>query len=371
MPQFYKDAFAKEHARIIAEWLGEFDENLSISTETLDFDVLFVPNAGLLATDDRELDLYTRLLKTDTIVNLEFFSGTLRPENLRECRVRTNLDETKQRNKYKAAIKKINTITQDRDDAEILKAEISKPKLKFCWMIVAASTEKTLQAYGATPHPTWGQGVYLLPEIERMGAIVIPELAIDRDTLWLRTLGKDRVLKQAFRETIDLPLNHPKRNAIIDLGRSYFNFLAEQTEVDLDSEQQVDMRTLREIYLETRAESIALEERMAQTELRLQEAQQQQLAIQEQKLVMEEQNLAMQEQNLAIQEQLSQAQQRELAAQRQMTTKLLAGKFGDRVLTPEVVARLERMSGAELDDLFTQAIAWDRPDSVAAYFDRA
>lgn len=354
MPQFYKDAFAKEHARIIAEGLGEFDESLSISTETLDFDVLFVPNARLLSTDDRELDLYTRLLKTDTIVNLEFFSGTLRPENLRECRVRTNLDETKQRNKYKAALKKANTLAQDRDEAERLKNEIVKPKLKFCWMIVAASTEKTLQAYGAKPHPTWGQGVYLLPEIERMGAIVIPELPINQDTLWLRTLGKDKILKQAFRETIDLPLNHPKRNAIIDLGRSYFNFLAEQTEVDLDNEQQVDMRTLREIYLETRAESIAIEQRMAQAELKLREAQ---------------------EKIFSTEEQLSAAQQRELAsqrqassAQRQMTMKLLVGKFGDRVLTPEVVARLDRLTGAELDDLFTQAIAWDSPDSVGAYF---
>jgi hypothetical protein len=62
MPQYYKDAFAKEHARIIGEGLGEFDNNLSISTETLDFDVLFAPNAEFLAQDDRKLDLYCRLL---------------------------------------------------------------------------------------------------------------------------------------------------------------------------------------------------------------------------------------------------------------------------------------------------------------------
>ena len=116
MSQYYKDAFAKEHARIIAEGLGEFDNNLSISTETLDFDVLFIPNSQFLAQDNRDLDLYCRLLKTDTVVNLEFFSGTLRPENLRECRIRTNLDWVKQRNYYdrlnkeiKASKKSVNT----------------------------------------------------------------------------------------------------------------------------------------------------------------------------------------------------------------------------------------------------------------------
>jgi hypothetical protein len=84
MPQYYKDAFAKEHTRIMGEGLGEFDDHLTISTETLDFDVLFIPKSEFLDRDDRDLDLYYRLLKTDTVVNLEFFGGTLRPENLRE-----------------------------------------------------------------------------------------------------------------------------------------------------------------------------------------------------------------------------------------------------------------------------------------------
>ena len=38
MSQYYKDAFAKEHTRIIGEGLREFDNNLSISTETIDPD---------------------------------------------------------------------------------------------------------------------------------------------------------------------------------------------------------------------------------------------------------------------------------------------------------------------------------------------
>ncbi len=206
MPQYYKDAFAKEHARIMGEGLGEFDNNLSISSETLDFDVLFIPNPEFLVQDDRELDLYARLLKTDAIVNLEFFSGTLRPENLRECRIRTYLDWVKQKNNYDNLKKKI-AASKDASAAKQLAAKLADPKLKFCWIVVAMISKKTLESYQAQPHPTWGNGVYLFPEIERMGAIVIPELEKNSDTLWLRTLGKEKVLKAAFMETI------PQRDA--------------------------------------------------------------------------------------------------------------------------------------------------------------
>jgi hypothetical protein len=136
VPQYYKDAFAKEHARIIGEGLGEFDNNLSISTETLDFDVLFIPNSQFLAQDNRNLDLYCRLLQTDSVV-------------------------------------------------------------------------------------------------------IIPELEKSPDTLWLRTLGKEKILTEAFLETIDLPFAHPKRNAIIDLGRSYFNFLSE---IEVPLSEQADCK---------------------------------------------------------------------------------------------------------------------------------
>ena len=106
-----------------------------------------------------------------------------------------------------------------------------------------------------------------------MGAVIIPELEKSQDTLWLRTLGKEKVLKEAFVETIELPLNYPKRNAIIDLSRSYYDFLNDQPELQLSNEDTIDMRTLSEIYQANRAQSIALENALAEAQIRADEAQ--------------------------------------------------------------------------------------------------
>jgi hypothetical protein len=339
MPQYYKDVFAKEHARIIGEGLGEFDNNLSISTETLDFDVLFIPNAEFLAQSDRDLDLYCRLLKTDSVVNLEFFSGALRPENLRECRIRTNLDWVKQKNSYDSLMKKIRG-SKDGTETQNLTAKPIEPKLKFCWIIVALVSTKTLDSYQSKPHPLWGKGVYLLPEIERMGVVIIPELEKNQDTLWLRTLGKEKVLKEAFVETIRLPSDHPKRNAIIDLGRSYYDFLFEQPELQLTNEDTIDMRTLSEIYQANRAQSIALEQALAEAQRQVAETQRQ----------------------------VAEAQRRAAEAQPKIVINFLTRKFGDEVLTDEVIARLEQLSSEQLDDLLFQAASWNSSTQLEDFF---
>jgi hypothetical protein len=341
MPQYYKDAFAKEHARIIGEGLGEFDHNLSISTETLDFDVLFIPNSEFLDRDERDLDLYYRLLKTDTVVNLEFFSGTLRPENLRECRTRTHLDWVKQKNNYDNLKKKIKA-SPDPEQSEQLRAKLIEPKLKFCWIIIALASTKTIESFQGKPHPEWGKGVYLFPAIERMGAIIIPELEKRQDTLWLRTLGKENVLKEAFLETIDLPLAHPKRNAILDLGRSYFSFLSE-IEIQLSDEEVIDMKTLREIYQANRAETIALHESLAQAQLELHRAK--------------------------VQATQSEAEGR-AEGHVESVKNFLVRRFGDEVLTAEVAARLGQMSPEDLDDLLFEAASWQSASQVESYFDR-
>jgi Skp family chaperone for outer membrane proteins len=368
VPQYYKDAFAKEHARIIGEGLGEFDDNLSISTETLDFDVLFIPNSEFLAQDEQTLDLYCRLLKTDSVVNIEFFSGALRSENLRECRIRTNLDWVKQRNYYDRLNKEIKA-SKDLANTRKLEAKLSKPKLKFCWIIVALSSTKTLDSYQAKPHLTWGKGVYLLPEIERMGVVIIPELEKSPDTLWLRTLGKEKILTEAFLETIDLPFAHPKRNAIIDLGRSYFNFLSE-IEVPSD-EETTDMRTLREIYQANRAETISLHESVAQAQLELYRATQElSKAQQEASQAQQEASKAQQEASQAQQE-ASQAQQeasqREAQEQQRIVKNFLIRKLGNNILTNEVTTRLEQLSSEQLDDLLFQAASWNNLTQVQDY----
>jgi hypothetical protein len=190
-----------------------------------------------------------------------------------------------------------------------------------------------------------------------MGVVIIPELAKSPDTLWLRTLGKEKILTEAFLETIELPFAHPKRNAIIDLGRSYFNFLSEIT-VPLSDEETIEMRTLREIYQANRAETISLHESVAQVQLELYRANQEVSKAQQQA------SQAQQEASQAQQE----ASQREAEGQQRIVKNFLMRKLGDNILTNEVTERLEQLSSEQLDDLLFQAASWNNPAQIQDYF---
>jgi hypothetical protein len=248
----------------------------------------------------------------------------------------------KQRNYYDRLNKEIKA-SKDFANAKKLEAKLSKPKLKFCWIIVALPSTKTLDSFQSKPHPEWGKGVYLLPEIERMGVVIIPELEKSPDTLWLRTLGKEKILTAAFLETIALPLAHPKRSAIIDLGRSYFNFLSE-IEVPLSDEETTDMRTLKEIYQANRAETISLYESVAQAQLELYRA------------------------NQEVSKAQQEASQREAEGQQRIVKNFLIRKLGDNILTGEVTERLEKLSSEQLDDLLFQAASWNNPTQIQDFF---
>jgi hypothetical protein len=160
-----------------------------------------------------------------------------------------------------------------------------------------------------------------------MGAVIIPELEKSQDTLWLRTLGKEKVLKEAFVETIKLPPDHPKRNAIIDLGRSYYDFLTDQPELQLSNEDTIDMRTLSEIYQANRAQSIALEKALAEAQLQAAES------------------------------------------QRNVVKNFITRKFGDKVLTDGVATRIEQLSSEQLDELLFQSASWNSRTQLQDYFD--
>jgi hypothetical protein len=184
-----------------------------------------------------------------------------------------------------------------------------------------------------------------------MGAVIIPELEKSQDTLWLRTLGKEKVLKEAFVETIKLPPDHPKRNAIIDLGRSYYDFLTDQPELQLSNEDTIDMRTLSEIYQANRAQSIALEKALAEAQVRLTESQVRLTESQVQ----------------ATQAQLR-ASQREAETQKNVVKNFLTRKFGDKILTDDITQRIEQLSSEQLDELLFQAASWHNPTQLQDYF---
>jgi arginine deiminase len=74
-------------------------------------------------------------------------------------------------------------------------------------------------------------------------------------------------------------------------------------------------------------------------------------------------------QSIALEQALAQAQQQAAEAQRKIVENFLARKFGSEMLTDEVVARLELLSSEQLDDLLFEAAAWNSFSQMANYFD--
>jgi len=63
----------------------------------------------------------------------------------------------------------------------------------------------------------WSKGIYTAPTIYRMGIVVIHQLPVNNDTLWLRILGRGRVQEDAITELKNLPDSYPQKKHILNL----------------------------------------------------------------------------------------------------------------------------------------------------------
>lgn len=77
-----------------------------------------------------------------------------------------------------------------------------KPHL---WLIVPTASRKTIEDCNAQPDAHWGEGFFFLGKTLRIGFVVVHQLPVVPETLFLRMLGRGAVQTQAFAELIQLP----------------------------------------------------------------------------------------------------------------------------------------------------------------------
>jgi hypothetical protein len=80
-----------------------------------------------------------------------------------------------------------------------------------------------------------------------MGVVVIRELPETPETLWLRGLGKDRILTQAFANISELPPTRRERNDILEVCIKHFKYLSEKSATGLTPEEEDFMKTMQDI----------------------------------------------------------------------------------------------------------------------------
>jgi hypothetical protein len=111
-----------------------------------------------------------------------------------------------------------------------------------------------LRSFGAVLDKELGQGVYWISSGWRIGLVIVRELSETPETLWLRGLGKDEILSEAFSGIRSLPETKRERNDIVEVCIKHFKYLIEKSVTDLSEEEGNFMKTMQEIDILYQAE---------------------------------------------------------------------------------------------------------------------
>jgi predicted transposase/invertase (TIGR01784 family) len=100
----------------------------------------------------------------------------------------------------------------------------------------------------------WPKGVYLLAKHLKTGIIVIHQLPTDKDTLWIRLLGRGKVQKKAIAEVMALEESKQKLTILELLGN--WKIMLDQKQEKLRAEERELIMNLSPAYLEWREKTL-------------------------------------------------------------------------------------------------------------------
>jgi hypothetical protein len=231
MSPYQDDDFSKAYTTALYQTKGTVNLNVRVkSDENLEVDLLFVSNLDSPAWQTEDLGLFDKLMQVHPTIFVEHYSGYLKPQHIIRCVTRSDLYTSGEEKDCKK---------QDR----VFTAE-QKP---FTWILSTGCSQTILRSFGGVPDPELGAGIYRLGEGWKIGIVVIRELAQTPETLWLRGLGKDKILTQAFANISELPPTRRERNDILEVCIKHFKYLSEKSAASLTPEEEDFMKTMQDI----------------------------------------------------------------------------------------------------------------------------
>jgi hypothetical protein len=231
MSPYQDDDFSKAYTTALYQTKGTVNINVRVkSDENLEIDLLFVSNPESPAWATEDLGLFDDLMRVHPTIFVEHYSGYLKPSHVIRCVTRYDLYTSGEEKEFK---KRTEIFTEEQ-----------KP---FTWILVTGCSKKILQSFTGVIDTELGAGVYRLAEGLRMGVVVIRELPETPETLWLRGLGKDKILTQAFANISELPPTRRERNDILEVCIKHFKYLSEKSATGLTPEEEDFMKTMQDI----------------------------------------------------------------------------------------------------------------------------
>nr|WP_228021017.1 hypothetical protein [Microcystis sp. LEGE 08355] len=126
-------------------------------------------------------------------------------------------------------------------------------ELPFLWILTPTFSARMIEDFGThSDESNWLTGVYFLAKSLKAGIIVIHQLPVIEDTLWLRVLGKGGTQKRAVEELVELPERNPFRENLLEILANWRKNL--ELRDNLSTEGQEDIMNLSPAYLQQREE---------------------------------------------------------------------------------------------------------------------
>jgi Domain of unknown function (DUF4351) len=229
MTQFPHDQFAKDLLETLLSPFGEVQTAKTIDSQVREIDVYFNPNPTTPPLPN--LGLLHKLAATP--VTFEPFRKAVTVSEVCSC------------------IAKLfdlhNELTRQAKREE--RSKLTAADLPHLWILTPTLSAEKLADFGAIKDvETWGEGIYLLPKSLKTGIVVLHQLPITVDTLWLRILGRDNVQIRAITEIARLSGDNPYRQNALELFSNLKIILESKQNRNLEETELI--MNLSPLYLE-------------------------------------------------------------------------------------------------------------------------
>jgi transposase len=232
MSEFPHDQFAKEYLTELLSTIGKATPNELVQSERREGDIWFERDRTLsIAEQKKRLGLMGQLLTHDSLI--EIFRNPATEFEFRSCK-----------GKLFAIEGRLVREAARRDEKVVVET------LPHLWLIMPTASQEIRQGFCA--HKSRIPGVYRLPKLDRVGLIVIHQLAITPDTLWLRLLGKNGNQNRAIQELVTASSPSPLYANIEDVLADYRTNL--ESSQSLTEEEEELIMNLSATYLKRKEE---------------------------------------------------------------------------------------------------------------------
>jgi hypothetical protein len=227
MSEFPHDDFAKDYLTELLSNIGTAVPNKVIKSERREGDIWFERNPKLtIAAQRKKLGLMGQLLRRDSLI--EVFRN---PATAMEIR----WSMTDRRSSCRG---KLTDIEGDMARAAKRKDEtLTEEMLPDLWFIMPTASEEIRAGFGIRKSRV--PGVYRWPKLDRTGLIVVHQLPVTEETLWIRLLGRSGNQERAIQELVTKPVQSALYNSIEEVLANYRAKLERSRSLTPDEEELI------------------------------------------------------------------------------------------------------------------------------------